>query len=114
VASTSPRIERRRASRVLIRIPVKVFSNSYDGEPIRAAAEAVAVSRYGALLRAPLSPAPGTRIEVLNGLNEEVQEFRVIRVVDAKEDGLFELGIEMIFPRSNFWGIHFPGESSPA
>ncbi len=112
MASTAARIERRRATRLLIRIPVKVFSNTLDGNPVNANAEAVAVSRCGALLRAPLAPAPGTRIEVLNGLSQEVQEFRVIRVGHAKEDGVFDLGVEMLFPQKNFWGLQFPGESS--
>lgn len=98
----------------MIRIPVKIFSNRRGGQPVHTQAEALAVSRVGALLRAPLSPELGTLIEVLNSMNEEVQEFRVVRVAKAREDGLFELGIEMLFPRSNFWGIRFPHETSPA
>jgi len=110
MASTSPMVERRRASRVLIRIPVKLFSNDASGQPVRASAEAVAVSRFGALLRAPFEPGLGTIIEILNGLNEEVNEFRVIRVARGGTDGLFDLGVEMLQPRGTFWGIHFPNE----
>ena len=81
-----------RASRVLIRIPIKVFSNGFHGEPLDTPAEAIAVSRTGALLRTPFQPALGSRIEVLNGLSQETQEFRVIRVSDSKDDGCYELG----------------------
>ncbi len=114
MASISARVERRRASRVLIRIPIKVFSNDFAGKPIHASAEAVAVSRFGALLRAPLDPSLGTILEILNGLNEQVKEFRVVRVAKTTQEGLFELGVEMIQPATAFWGIHFPTEPSPS
>ncbi|MFI5105062.1 MAG: hypothetical protein ACHP79_09090 [Terriglobales bacterium] len=110
MATAKAMLERRRASRVLIRIPVKLFSKGAFGTPLDTPAEAIAVSRYGALLRAPYSPDLGSRIEVLNGLSQETQEFRVIRISDAKEDGQYELGIETLYPTNNFWGIQFPDE----
>ncbi len=110
MATTRAMIERRRASRVLIRIPIKVFSNDFNGEPLDMPAEAIAVSRTGALLRTSFQPALGSRIEVLNGLSQETQEFRVIRVSDEKYDGSFELGVEILYPTRNFWGIQFPDE----
>lgn len=112
MGATSARVERRRAPRVLIRIPIKVFSSDGTGHPIRAAAEAVMVSRVGALLWAPIEPGLGTVIEVLNALNEEVKEFRVVRVVKSARDGVFELGVEMLQPLEGFWGIHFPNETA--
>ena len=111
MASTRAMLERRRSSRIPIRIPVKVFRRDSDGEITDAAAESVAVSRYGALIRTPYSPDLGARIEVLNGLSQETQEFRVIRISDAKEDGQYELGVETLYPTHNFWGIQFPDES---
>ncbi len=110
MATARAMLERRRASRVLIRIPVKMFSNGDFGQPLDTHAEAIAVSRNGALIRAPYSPALGSRIEVLNGLSQETQEFRVIRISNAKEAGQFELGVEMLYPARNFWGIQFPDE----
>jgi len=47
---------------------------------------------------------------VLNGLSQQTQEFRVIRISDAKEDGQYELGVETLYPTHNFWGIQFPDE----
>jgi hypothetical protein len=114
MATARAMLERRRSSRVLIRIPVKVFSSGTLGQPLDTPAEAVAVSRYGALLRTPFSMALGSRIEVLNGLSQETQEFRVIRVSDPREDGLYELGVEILYPTRNFWGIQFPDERRPA
>jgi len=103
--------ERRRSARVLIRIPVKVFSSDLNGEPMSAPGEAIAVSRYGALLRAPFSPTLGSRIEVLNGLSQQMREFRVVRIGDAKEGDCFELGVEILHPARNFWGIRFPEDA---
>jgi hypothetical protein len=111
MATAQAMIERRRASRVLIRIPVKIFSNGTLGQPLDTPAEAIAVSRCGALLRSPYSPALGSQIEVLNGLSQETREFRVIRISQPKaDDGLFELGVEILYPLRNFWGIQFPDE----
>jgi len=109
MASARAMIERRRSSRILIRIPVQVFSDGDFGQPLDTPAEAIAVSRFGALLRAPFSPALGSRIEVLNRVSQETQEFRVIRVQGA-DDGTFELGIEILYPVKNFWDVHFPDE----
>ena len=111
MTSSRTMLERRRSSRVLIRIPVKIFSDGTDGRPLDTPAEAVAISRYGALLRAPFQPPLGSRIEVLNSISRETQEFRVIRVSDPKDDGSFELGVEILYPMGNFWGIRFPSES---
>ncbi len=110
MASARAMIERRRSSRILIRIPVQVFSDGSIGQPLDTPAEAIAVSRFGALLRAPFSPALGSRIEVLNRVSQETQEFRVVRVQGA-DDGNFELGIEILYPTKNFWHVHFPDES---
>lgn len=112
MVSASVMVERRRASRVLIRIPIRLMATAGDGRPLNARAEAVAVSRYGALLRAQIAAAPalGSRIEVMNGNNQEIQEFRVIRVGETREMGVLELGVEMLYPGASFWGIHFPDE----
>jgi PilZ domain-containing protein len=106
MATARAMLERRRSSRVSTRIPVKIFSNEIQG-PLDT--EAIAVSRYGALIRVPFSPELGSRIEVLNGRSQEMREFRVIRV-QAKANGLYELGLEILYPSRNFWGIQFPGE----
>jgi hypothetical protein len=111
MASARAMLERRRSSRVLIRIPVKVYRRDTDGEITDAAAESIAVSRHGAQLRAPFALELGSRIEVLHGHSHELREFRVVSAKSANEDGLFELGVEILHPtRSNFWGIQFPDE----
>ncbi len=110
MATARAMLERRRSSRVKSRIPIRVFSREADGQSRSASAETVWVSRYGALLRAPLAPAPGSRIEIVHGESHEVREFRVIFANDLKRDGLFELGVEIYYPARNFWGISFPDD----
>ncbi|HTZ98706.1 MAG TPA: hypothetical protein VMB02_00130 [Candidatus Aquilonibacter sp.] len=108
MASTRAMIERRRSSRVPIRVSVKVLTGEAEGQV--AAAEAVSVNRYGALLRAPFRPEVGSRIEVLHSVSNEVREFRVISARELRKDGMFELGVEIFHPGRNFWGVQFPGE----
>jgi PilZ domain len=105
MATTRAMLERRRSSRVCIRVPVTIFR-----EGVRTAAVAVGVSRCGALLRVPFSPALGSRIHVLNDNSQEKREFRVVRVTESNRDGMFELGVEILYPARNFWGIPFPDD----
>ena len=114
MASARAMIERRRSSRVSLRIPVQLSINENPGEPLRVQAEVIAVSRCGALIRAPFSPSLGSRVEVLNSQSQEAREFRVIRVTNAKKSGVFQLGLEMLYPAQNFWGVSFPDEESIA
>jgi hypothetical protein len=110
MATARAMLERRRSSRLRIRIPVKVLSKETGGEPRDASAEAISVSRTGALLRLPFLPELGSRIEVLHGLSLEVREFRVISLRSEKDHGPFDLGVEILYPARNFWGVSFPDE----
>jgi hypothetical protein len=111
MASARAMIERRRSSRVMARIPVSVNLQDVPAQSVEATYEATSVSRSGALLRIPFSPDLGSRIEVQHGLSQESREFRVVRVSAPKPDGLFELGVEILYPNHNFWGIPFPDDS---
>ena len=113
MASARAMLERRRSSRVQIKIPV-VVSNKDDGQTHAAPAEAISVSRYGALIRVPFLPPMGSRIEVLHGLSQEVREFRVISLRAEREHGPFDLGVEIYYPARNFWGVQFPDERHSA
>jgi len=110
MASARAMLERRRSSRVQTKIPVRVVSNEADGQTNAAPAEAISVSRYGALLRVPFLPPMGSRIEVRHGVSQEVREFRVISLRAQREHGPFDLGVEIYYPARNFWGVQFPDE----
>jgi hypothetical protein len=112
MATTRAMLERRRASRVPIHALVTVLRDEADGEPAETPAVALGVSRCGALLRVPFCPEIGSRIRVLNELSREIREFRVIRVGEAKRDGTREIGVEILYPTRNFWGVRFPDDSA--
>lgn len=110
MASARLMIERRRFSRLTARIPVIVCCGQrHDPQP-EARTEATAISRGGASLIVPFQPALGSRIEIRHGLSDELREGRVVRVNAAKNEGLYELGIEILHPAQNFWGVSFPDE----
>jgi PilZ domain len=111
MASARAMIERRRSSRVPTRIPIKVYCRENDCDLIDFSTEVVAVSRYGARLKLPFRPLLGSSIEILHGHSHEIREFRVISAKDADEKGVFELGVEILYPTRNFWGVQFPDEA---
>jgi hypothetical protein len=111
MASARAMLERRRSSRVPLRIPVRVYRSDSNHDVQETPAEAISVSRYGALLRAPFLPELGSRIEVRHGVSDELREFRVISIRSPREKGIFELGVEMYHPGNNFWGVQFPDNS---
>lgn len=108
MASPAPRLERRRAKRLQIRVPVMLFATAYDGRPIETPAEAIEINGYGGLIRAPLAPSLGDGIQLMNVNTQVLEDFRVVRVGEERVDGFFELGVEALSPRRNFWGVNFP------
>jgi hypothetical protein len=110
MASARAMIERRRSSRVTMRIPIKILRGGVVNDCSNGSSEAVGVSRCGALLHVPFSPVLGSRIEIQNDFSKETREFRVVRISSPRPDGLFELGVEILDPARNFWGISFPDE----
>jgi hypothetical protein len=113
MAASCTMIERRRASRVRLGRQLTVCRVDAEGETTaHVSAFAVEVSRCGARLRVPFSSPIGSRILVVNDHSQESREFRVIRASERKRDGMFELGVEMLYPARNFWeGVRFPDES---
>lgn len=114
MATARAMIERRRSSRIVIRIPVRILGGAAQDESLSIPAEAIAVSQTGALLRTAFSPALGSRIEVLNVRSQEIREFRVIRVSRSAADASFELGVEILHPARNFWGVSLPDHTRTA
>lgn len=93
---------------MLIRIPIKVHSVDAAGRHINEEAEAIVVSRYGGLIRLGAAPKMGTTLEILNGFSQEVEKFRVVWVGGEAREGRYDVGIELVTTRENFWGIRFP------
>lgn len=109
----TPFPERRRSERVLLRIAVKIYGKAKDGHRVEEDAEAVIVSRHGALLRSTSAFQTGIRIELLNKYSQKQLPFRVVWCTEAPASGRCDVGVESVGPSGDFWGIHFPGEKRP-
>jgi hypothetical protein len=66
------------------------------------------VSPYGALLRVAVALKPGSTIEVRNAFTEEVGKFRLVWMSEKPQEGRYEVGVEILNAREEFWGIRFP------
>ncbi|HXU21558.1 MAG TPA: hypothetical protein VN788_13325, partial [Verrucomicrobiae bacterium] len=62
----------------------------------------------------PFLPPVGSRIQLLHARSQEVREFRVISAKGPKVPGSFELGIEILHPAQNFWGVQLPEDRCSA
>lgn len=113
MATARAMLERRRSSRVCVSVPLSVV-RSEASPSNNTPAEAISISRYGALLRVPFLPPVGSCIELLHASSQEVREFRVISAKSPKVRGSFELGIEILHPARNFWGVQLPEDRCSA
>jgi len=107
--ATQPKpTERRKCERVLIRVPIVMQASAKAGAATPLEAEAVVVSRFGALLRAPLALAPGSIVQLTHGFTKEMEQFRVVWSGANKSQGRHDIGVEQVVQREDFWGIRFP------
>ncbi len=100
--------ERRRSERVLIRIPIKVIGTDPVGKEVDTDAEAVVVSRHGALIRINTELVPNSHIRITNAFTRKQELFRVVWVGERKVESGYDVGVELLNPSDVFWGISFP------
>ena len=110
--SDMPIRERRRGERVIIRIPVTLYGLTKDNRHISEEAETVAISRTGALVRSRSQFKTGGVIEITNSFSKQADKFKVVWASDAQRQGSYDLGVEMLTPREEFWGLSFPAASA--
>jgi hypothetical protein len=103
---------KRRSSRVFIKLPALVAGKNADGRSFRETTETIVVNAHGALfyLQAPL--AMGAIIVVTNSATLEDQESRVVYIGGNSERGQ-RIGIEFLTPAPRFWGVEFPPADWP-
>ena len=107
--SAEPKVrERRRGERVLIRVAIEIHGTGKDGKPVHGPAEAVVVNRNGALLRITNPMKIGSTLEVLQGAQAKARVFRVVWCSDRPREGRYDVGVELVEPCEELWGIRFP------
>lgn len=111
MASHAPMSERRRGERVLLRVPVKIYALDHDDQHFNEIAETVVVSRCGALIRTSVPVKAGSQMEVRNNFTQDTEQFHVVWVADKAKEGKFDVGVELLNQRDDFWGVRFPSRA---
>ena len=96
--------ERRRAQRVLLRVPVRV---SVAGKKQALEGATHTVSASGALILLSEALQQGTKLTLENATTQKKVEAHVARPPQFSPDGSL-VAIEFASPSPNFWNIFFP------
>lgn len=96
--------ERRRAQRVLLKMPVVVH---IPGKPSPISGFTHTVSENGAMLVIPDPLTEGTKISMENPKTQKTVEARVVRPPQMSHDGAL-VPVEFLAPSPAFWNIFFP------
>jgi hypothetical protein len=96
--------ERRRAQRVLLRMPVLLHIGN-RAEPVQA--ETHTVSQNGAMILMSEALAEGTKLTLENPRNQKRIDARVVRPPQVAQGGSL-VPVEFTSPSPTFWAVFFP------
>ncbi len=96
--------ERRRAQRVLLRIPILVHLTG-KANPIHGVTHTV--SATGAMIILPEGIGQGTKFSIENPKTQKTVEVNVVRPPQLNAEGSL-IPVEFTTPAPNFWNIFFP------
>ena len=96
--------ERRRAQRVLLRIPVRVHMKG-KGAPIEGTTHTV--SATGAMIILAQGLETGTKFTLENPRTQQKVEVNVVRPSQINPEGSL-VPVEFLAPAPQFWNIYFP------
>jgi c-di-GMP-binding flagellar brake protein YcgR len=96
--------ERRRAQRVLLRVPVRI---SVAGKKQAIEGATHTVSATGALIVLSEALQQGTKVTLENATTQKKVEAHVARPPQFSPDGSL-VAIEFASPAPNFWNVFFP------
>jgi len=96
--------ERRRAQRVLLRMPVLLHVPNKP-EPVKA--ETHTVSQTGAMLLVAEGFPAGAKLTIEHPQTEGRIEVRIVRAAQLSQGGSLQ-PVEFLTPAPHFWGVFFP------
>jgi hypothetical protein len=96
--------ERRRAQRVLLRMPVLLH---IPNQPKPVPAETHTVSQTGAMLLVAEGFPAGAKFTIEHPQTEARIEVRILRTAQLSQGGSLQ-PVEFLTPSPNFWGVFFP------
>jgi hypothetical protein len=94
--------ERRRAQRVLLRMPVLVH---FEGKSLSGFTHTV--SQNGAMLIVPEPLTEGAKISLENPKTQKKVEARVVRTATSSSEGCI-VPVEFLVAAPQFWNVFFP------
>ena len=96
--------ERRRAQRVLLRMPVLLH---VPDQPKPVQAETHTVSQTGAMLLVSEGFPAGAKLTIEHPQTQARVEVRIVRAAQLSQGGSLQ-PIEFLTPAPHFWGVFFP------
>jgi len=96
--------ERRRAQRVLLRMPVLLH---VPNQPNPVQAETHTVSQTGAMLLVSEGFPAGTKLTIEHPQTNNRVEVRIVRAAQLSQGGSLQ-PVEFLSPAPHFWGVFFP------
>jgi len=106
---TSPdgtKVERRKAKRFPVTVPIEVSWRSPEGMVMKEQAIARQVNGNGGHLEMSTYPDVGSRITLTNFLSAEAAEARVLATPQSREGVSHGIVAELIVPNESFWGVN--------
>jgi hypothetical protein len=101
------RQNRRRSSRLSLRVPVRIYGRTAENQPFRELTDTLAVSAHGARIELSLPVAQGQTLLLVHGITEEEKECRVADV-RAMRRAKWKVGLEFVRAEGNFWQLFQP------
>ncbi len=96
------RPERRRSNHLVVHVPVLVFGDTTNEEPVFEETTTLEVNAHGGLLSLATSPKTGQRLWLTSRVNQQEQECHVVRLGPERQ-GKTEVAIEFTRPVPDFW-----------
>jgi hypothetical protein len=105
-SSDGTKVERRKAQRFPVTVPIEASWRGPDGKAIKEQAIARQVNANGGMLEMSTYPEVGSRIALTNFLSAEAAEARVLATPYSREGVSHGIVIELIVPSDSFWGVN--------
>ncbi len=100
-------LERRKALRFPVVIPVKVRWLDAKGNHVEETGQANEVNASGGLLELANHPGVGGTMELTNSVTGEMLQARIVGLRRGKKGEAFGVAVELLKPNDAFWGVNF-------
>ncbi len=101
------RENRRRSTRLSLRVPVRIYGRTAENQPFRELTDTLAVNAHGARVELSVSVNQGQTLLLVHGITEEEKECRVVDI-RAMRRAKWKVGLEFVRAEGNFWQLFQP------